>query len=259
MMDLKTPLYKVIIVDDESPARANIRYSLEDYPEWEVIAECSRGEQVFQTVEQLKPDVVFLDIKMPGINGLTVGKQLQTLDSPPLIVFVTAFDAHAIEAFEMCALDYLLKPFDDDRFNKTIKRLKKMLLGHITQSNQVNQLDHISSKSKQPLKTLIVRSVGRIQLIEVNKIKWLSTAGNYVELHLKDNVILHRVSLSKLENHLPNDDFFRIHRTAMVRISQIQEFITLADGQYAVKLKTGESINVSQSYKEKLLFRLGIE
>ncbi|TQV88617.1 LytR/AlgR family response regulator transcription factor [Aliikangiella coralliicola] len=251
--------YKALIVDDESLARANIEYSLMEFSDWSICGQCSRGDQVLDSVKQQDPDVVFLDIKMPGLDGLSVCEQLQQLNKPPLIVFVTAFDVHAVDAFELCALDYLLKPFDDERFAKTIDRVEKLLINNHDQQEQVNQLKQVSAQPNEKLETLIVRSVGRIQLIAIEKINWLSTAGNYVELHLDDQIILHRVSLSYLEKHLTTEDFFRIHRTAMIRISQVNEFLTLADGQYAVVLKTGEQVSVSQSYKERLLCRLGIE
>ncbi|WP_444996238.1 LytR/AlgR family response regulator transcription factor [Aliikangiella sp. IMCC44359] len=251
--------FTALIVDDENLARANIKYSLDDYPYWQVIGECNRGDKVFESVCKQGPDVVFLDIKMPGLNGLKVCQQLQQLDNPPFIIFVTAYDIHAVEAFELCALDYLLKPFDDSRFSKTIERVEQLLINNQNQIKQVEQLEQLSDENEESLTTLIVRSVGRIQLIEIDKINWLSTAGNYVELHLADKTILHRVSLSYLEKHLSKDDFIRVHRTAMIRHSQVSEFLTLADGQYSVLLKTGEKVNVSQTYKDRLLQLLGIE
>jgi len=196
---------------------------------------------------------------MPGLSGLEVCQLLQDLEHPPIVVFVTAFDAHAIEAFELCALDYLLKPFDDERFSKTIERLVEQLSDQTSQKMQVNQLEKITQNKDESLSTLIVRSVGKIQLIKVEDINWLSTAGNYIELHLESQTILHRVSLSYLEKHLPQNEFCRVHRTAMVRTSQISEFLTLAEAQYAVVLKNGDNVNVSQSYKHKLLEQLGIE
>lgn len=247
-----------LIVDDEKLARANITYSLNDFDNWQVVGECSRGDQVLDSVSKFSPDVVFLDIKMPGLNGLKACHQIQQLTKPPLIIFATAYDAHAVEAFELCALDYLLKPFDDERFAKTIERVELLLGSQQTQQAQVEQLELLSSQEKRKLSTLIVRSVGRIQLIEVKQINWLSTAGNYVELHLDEKVILHRVSLSYLEKHLPEGEFLRVHRTAMIRVSQVTEFLTLADGQYAVMLKNGEKVNVSQTHKENLLYQLGV-
>jgi two-component system, LytTR family, response regulator len=247
-----------LIVDDEKLARANITLSLAETPGWKVVGECSRGDLVLGAVKQLNPLVVFLDIKMPGLNGLKVCHQLQQLAKPPFIVFVTAYDVHAIEAFELCALDYLLKPFDDDRFSKTLRRVESLLASDHNQHQQVNQLDRVGQSDSSELDTLIVRSVGRIQLINVSDVNWLSTAGNYIELHLGEQMILHRVSLGYLEKHLPKDDFMRVHRTAMIRVSEVSEFLTLADGQYAVILKNGDKVLVSQTHKDRLLQRLGI-
>ncbi|MCW8875679.1 MAG: LytTR family DNA-binding domain-containing protein [Kangiellaceae bacterium] len=252
---------KTLIVDDEKLARRTIAASLEEFPKWQAVGECDRGDQVLSDVQSLNPDVVFLDIKMPGMDGLEVCRQLQDTAKPPVIIFVTAFDAHAVEAFELCALDYLLKPYDDKRFSQCLERAEDLLTTQQTQSLQIDQLNKVSDPKNQntALETLIVRSVGRIQLISVADVKWLSTAGNYVELHMHEQAILHRVSMSFLEKHLNDADFIRVHRKSMIRLSQVSEFLTLADGQYAVILKNGDKVNVSQSYKENLLNRLGIE
>jgi len=249
---------KVLVVDDESLARKTLSFSINEYTDWAQVGECDRGDKVIQSVSELKPDVVFLDIKMPGIDGLKACEELQCLDNPPLIVFVTAFDAHAIEAFELCALDYLLKPYDDDRFVKTVEKIKQSLDSKLLQEKQISQLNSVTKDNNKILDTLIVRSVGRVQLIDTKEVNWLSTAGNYVELHTEHGVILHRVSLSYLEKHL-EDDFLRVHRTAMLRVSQVSEFLTISEGQYTAVLKNGEKVSVSQSYRENLLQRLGIE
>lgn len=248
----------VLIADDESLARKTIRFSIEEYTEWQVVKECDQGGTVLEEVESTKPNVVFLDIRMPGSNGLEVCQKLQELEEPPVIVFVTAFDSHAVEAFELCALDYLLKPYDDNRFNKMVERVEQTLSNKLDQKVQLEQLSQVSRKQPTVLDKLIVRSVGRIQLISTNTVQWLSTAGNYVELHTDNGVILHRVSLSYLEKHL-EDDFLRVHRTAMLRVSQVVEFVTESEGQYSAILKSGDAVNVSQRYKEGLLQRLGIE
>ena len=247
-----------LIVDDEKLARSNIRLSLQEYKNWEIVGECDRGDEVLNQVKALNPDVVFLDIKMPGLDGLKVCQSLQQLNSPPLIVFATAYDIHAVDAFELCALDYLLKPFDDERFNQTIERIEELHRIHHRQFEQVDQLNQISNPNSC-LKNLIVRSVGRIQLIPVESINWISTAGNYVELHQHDKTILHRVSLSYLEKHLPPDEFLRVHRTAMIRVTEVTEFRTLSDGQYSVILSNNEEVGVSQSYREVLMKRLGVD
>lgn len=257
----KTPDHLIsisaLIVDDESLARKTIRYSLKNFKNWHVCGECERGDNVLTKVKELQPDIVFLDIKMPGINGLNVCIKLQSLEKPPLIIFITAYDEHAVEAFELCVLDYLLKPYNDERFEKAIQKAESQLKDSYSQSQQIAQLNKISNSDKSTLDTLVVRSVGRIQLINVEQVNWLSTAGNYVELHLKDQVILHRTSLSYLEKHLDND-FVRVHRTAMLRLSQVKEFLTVAEGQYCAVLKNGDQVTVSQSYKDTLLELLGI-
>ncbi|MGX5203502.1 LytR/AlgR family response regulator transcription factor [Aliikangiella sp. IMCC44632] len=250
---------RAIIVDDENLARESIRVSLNQYSDWDIVGECNRGDEVVTLVKQVKPDVVFLDINMPGQNGLTVCKALQNTPQPPFIIFVTAYDLHAVEAFELCALDYLLKPFDDQRFQQTLSRASEQIKHHEVHKKQVAQLTQVSSNANEILTTLIVRSVGKIQLVDVSDLLWVSTAGNYLELHLKEGVILHRVSLSYLEKHLSKQEFIRVHRTAMIRFSLVREFITVADGQYNVILSNGDQVAVSQTYKAELLKKLGIE
>ncbi|WP_196139815.1 LytTR family DNA-binding domain-containing protein [Aliikangiella sp. G2MR2-5] len=258
-LNSQTNKIKAIIVDDESLARKTIRFSLKQYANWEVCDEYSQGEQALEGITVYQPDVVFLDIKMPGIDGITLCNKLQKFNKVPLIIFVTAFDNHAIEAFELCALDYLLKPFDDERFAKAIKKAEELLAITNPQTNQLNQLEQVTKNENAKLDKLIVRSVGKIQLIDVEKINWISTAGNYVELHLDDQNILHRVSLSFLQKHLSADIFLRVHRTALVRVSLVSEFLTLAEGNYAIVLINGDKVNVSQTYKDILMKKLGIE
>lgn len=251
-------MIKALIVDDEPLARKTINYSLKAFEDWEVCGECERGDEVMAQLGLLTPDVVFLDIKMPGLDGLTICSKIQAMGSPPIIIFVTAFDAHAVEAFELCALDYLLKPYDDKRFEKTIEKTEQRLSQVDVQNVQLEQLSQLTKNKESKIETLIVRSVGRIQLVDVKTVNWLSTAGNYVELHQDDQTILHRVSLRSLEQHLSDGDFIRVHRTAMIRLSKVKEFLTIAEGQYAAILNNGDKVSVSQSYKDKLLEKLGI-
>ncbi len=251
-------IIKALIVDDEKLARQTIIYSLKAFQQWKVCGECDRGDKVIETIHKTKPDVIFLDIKMPGMNGLDICQQLQQFKKPPLVIFITAFDQHAIQAFDFCALDYLLKPYDDKRFAKSIDKAVLSLNNQSIYQQQLNQFKQLSQNKNHQAQHLIVRSVGRIQLIKTDEIIWISTAGNYVELHTKKATILHRVSLSQLAEHLEND-FIRVHRTAMLRVSQVIEIISESEGQYSALLKSGNKVPVSQSYKDKLLHALGIQ
>ena len=247
----------VLIVDDEYLARANLAVALEENCDWQVVGECARGDGVMQSVEQLKPQVIFLDIRMPGLDGLAVSAQLMSLEDPPVLVFVTAFDQHAVEAFELCALDYLLKPFDDDRLLQTIKRVEKILESD-EKPVAMGQWQQLNDAKQQYLTQMAVRSVGKVQLVDVKDIIWMGSAGNYVELHLTQSCILHRVSLSYLEKHLDPEVFIRIHRTSIIRVAQVVEFLTLPDSSYAVMLKNGDKVSLSQRYKAGFLRRLDL-
>ena len=272
----------VLLVDDELLARANMRAALEDCCDWRIVGECERGSDVLDSVQRLSPQVVFLDIKMPGLDGLQVSRQLMKLAQPPVLVFVTAFDQHAVEAFELCALDYLLKPFDDERLVQTIQRIEKVVNSGESPVGlqQWQQLNQAADSESQYLTQVAIRSVGKVQLVAIKDIVWMASAGNYVELHLDQNSVnnsnhtnnnnnsnssssssssssvLHRVSLSYLEKHLDPAIFTRVHRTSIIRLSEVSEFLTLPDASYAVVLKSGAKVTVSQRYKETLLASL---
>lgn len=254
------PAIRALIVDDEKLARLNIRAALADYPHWHVQADLANSQTLFEALREHPADVVFLDIHMPGVNGMDAARLLNTLPQCPLIIFVTAYDRYAVEAFELFALDYLLKPFDDDRFQLCLQRAEQALSDGSYRHHQQRWQEHLAEHGNATgqLKQLVIRSVGSIRLIPMNEVSWFAASGNYVEVHHREGMHLHRVSLAFLEQQLDMREFCRVHRSAIIRLAEVREFQSPADDQYRLVLRDGSTVKVSASYKNHLLERLGI-
>jgi two-component system LytT family response regulator len=246
-------MLKVLIADDERIARDIIALLLSRQTGIETIEEARDGAQVLEKVQQSRPDIIFMDIQMPGTTGIQLAK---LLDPSIVIVFVTAYDEFALAAFELNATDYLLKPFEDKRFFTAWERAKKKVLekvktDYVKLAELVNHMkDGIQKNHKS---RLLVKEPGRIKLIDVEQINFITGAGNYVELHLfDDKVILHRETLTVLEGQLDPALFIRIHRSSIVRLSSLQELQSNDNGDYTVVLKSGDILTLSRSNKIKL-------
>ncbi|GEA09482.1 hypothetical protein KUL42_42430 [Alteromonas sp. KUL42] len=245
-------MIKVLIADDERLARETIKMLLNERDEIIEVWEASTGEETISLATAMQPDIVFLDIEMPQKNGLEVAQLL-----PPhcLLVFVTAFNQHAIEAFELNAVDYILKPFDDDRFKKMLDKIYDRLASNSALGlSQIKEVIRQATLQSEHYKArLVVRDPGRIRLIDVANILYISGAGNYAELHLDDgSVILHRETLTSLETQLDPNMFLRIHRSTIVRHNAIRELNPTDKGDYNVVLRTGESVVLSRRNRDKL-------
>lgn len=237
----------VIIIDDEPLARINLRMLIEKYTDWKIVLELDNGLDVEAYVNQLKPDLIFMDVRMPQRNGISAATGLLSIEDAPFIVFTSAFSDYALQAFELYALDYLLKPFSDDRFKQTLERLKKF-----SGSNDTS-LKPADYPAKNFLKILIVRSVGLIQVVDLKDVIWFRGCGNYVEVILHNEKYLHRVPMTYLEENLDPNIFSRCHRSAIVRLSSIKEIRSQDDGQFTLTLKNGDTLKLSQTYKETIL------
>lgn len=235
----------VIIIDDEPLARINLRMLIEKYTDWKIVLELDNGMDLEDYVNRLKPDLIFMDVRMPKRNGISAATGLLTLETPPLVVFTSAFSDYALQAFELYAMDYLLKPFSDERFKQTLDRLKK-LSGNA----------EATTKEKNYLKVLIVRSIGLIQVVDVKDVIYFRGSGNYVEVMLENEKYLHRVPMTFLEENLDPQIFSRCHRSAIVRLSSIKEIRSQDDGQFTLVLKNGDTLKLSQTYKDDLLARM---
>ncbi|MYM69817.1 response regulator [Pseudoduganella sp. FT55W] len=245
-------LIDYIIIDDEAPGRTNLRLALAAHPGWRMLAECDSAAAARNALAHAPADVIFLDIQMPHESGLALARELSRLPAPPLIIFVTAYNTHALDAFEVHALDYLLKPIDDQRLAQALERAAAML-GYRQQDGYRNALrNYTDGAQARYAEALSVRSVGHIEQIKVEEILWLQSAGNYVELHLAARTVLHRVPLSRLEQLLRPDDFLRVHRTAIVRRSQIKRLSVIGDGRYELALACGAQLAVSERHVNEL-------
>lgn len=246
----------VIIVDDEPLARINLRQLIDKFTDWTVVLELENGQDLESHVTKLKPGVVFLDIRMPKRNGIATATGLLSLQNPPLVVFVSAYSDYALQAFELYALDYLLKPFSDERFQQTVARLNS-LSGKTDLVESVSRQQIESTQEKKYLKVLIIRSISLVQIVDLKDVIWFRGSGNYVEVILDKEKHLHRVSVSFLEENLNPEDFARCHRSAIVRLSAIKEIKTLDDGQSQIRLENSDTTKLSQTYKDSILEKIG--
>jgi two-component system LytT family response regulator len=245
---------RTIVCDDEPLARERIKRYLGNEADIEVVSECANGQEAVEAVAKFSPDLLFLDIQMPELDGFGVLKAIGP-QKVPAVIFVTAYDKYALSAFDVHALDYLLKPFNRDRFRRALGRARTQL-----EHDKVGQLDQRLLTLLEDLKTehkyldrLVVRSVGRVFFLKTNEIDWIEAAGNYVRLHVGREGHLLRETMSHLEAKLNPDKFLRIHRSTLVNIDRIKELQPLFSGDYTVILRDGRQLTLSRSYRDKLL------
>lgn len=237
---------RYLIVDDEAPSRLNLRLALAAFPGWTLVAECDGAASARAAMADADIDVVFLDIQMPRESGLALARDLSRLREPPLVIFVTAYSTHAIDAFEVHALDYLLKPLDDARLAHAVERSEAMLRQR--QREAFGQVLRNYVEAPPYPETFSVRSTGRIEQVRVADVLWIESAGNYVELHLAARTVLHRIPLARLEALLKPDDFLRVHRGTIVRRDQVKVLEVAGDGSYRLLLRCGAEVAVSERY-----------
>jgi two-component system LytT family response regulator len=250
------PEIRALIVDDEPLARERIRTLLEADEDVEVVGECSNGKEALVALEERTPDLVFLDVQMPDLDGFGVLAAADP-DKLPAVIFVTAYDKYAVDAFEVHALDYILKPFDRDRFRKALDRAKARL-GDARELDLrlVSLLEELQDK-KRHLKRFVIKSGGRILFVRTEEIDWIEAAGNYVELHVGKDSHLLRETMNKLESRLDSKTFIRIHRRTIVNLDRIKQFEGVSHGEYVVVLKDGTRLASSRGYREALQRLLG--
>jgi two-component system LytT family response regulator len=239
---------RYLIVDDEAPGRTNLRLAMAAYPDWELAGECHSAAGARAALASQDVDLVFLDIRMPGESGLVLAREISRLREPPLVVFVTAYGEHALDAFDVHALDYLLKPLGDARLAQTLERSAAMLRQRQREAYGAALRDYVNADAARALEHLNVCSVGRIERIGVADILWIESAGNYVELHLAGRTVLHRIPLNRLETLLPPQAFLRVHRGAIVRRDQLARLDTTGDGTWRLTLRCGGAVAVSERY-----------
>lgn len=245
---------RTLIVDDEPLGRERVRTLLARDDEIEVVGECGDGKKAITAIQKLKPDLLFLDVQMPELDGFGV---LEAISGGPIpaIVFVTAFDKYAVQAFEVHALDYLLKSFDRERFEATLKRAK-LAIGRSRESALNERLtgliEDLEARKERPTR-LVIRAAGRITFLRVDEIDWIEAADNYVRVHVGKEAHLMRETLQSLEKRLDPEQFLRIHRSHLVNLERIRELRPIFHGDYLVKLMNGTELTLSRNYREKLL------
>jgi two-component system LytT family response regulator len=249
---------QVLIVDDEPLACERIRTLLADAPDVTIAGEYHDGRTAAAAIRKLAPDIVFLDVQMPEMDGFQVLQSLalQNLDaaSLPVIVFVTAFDQYAIKAFDVCALDYLLKPFDRERFQQALERgrteLARRATGHLDQ--RLRGALEAWQKREQYTSRLVIKSGGRVFFLRVQEIDWIEACGNYVQLHAGGQKHLHRETMARMEAALDPALFARIHRSTIVNVERIKELQPLFRGDYTVILRGGQELTLGRAYRARL-------
>jgi two-component system, LytTR family, response regulator len=231
---------RVVVADDEPLARRGIVARLATYPDVEVVEECGDGESALAAVRRLRPDLLFLDVQMPGMSGLEALGRLAASELP-LIIFTTAYGEHALRAFEVHAIDYLLKPLDDRRFAEAVARARQML--------------SLGASGTAPVRFAIKRG-NTVTFVPAADVEWIEGVGDYAGLHTAERTHLLREPLHRLEQRLDAADFVRIHRSIIVRIDRIRAFQPLANRDGLVKLFNGTELRVSRTYRDRLSARL---
>ncbi len=246
---------RTLVVDDEPLARARILKLLEQFDYITILGECKNGREALQQIKTYKPDLVFLDIQMPDLNGFDVLEK-EELKPLPFIIFVTAFDQYAIKAFDVHAIDYLLKPYDDDRFIQALNHAKEQILlkdASMLHQKMLNILDTYQNQYSDSLTAIEIKEKGRIKLIRIQDIYWIEAEGNYLKIHLESGRHLIRQTLQTIEEQLDKAFFIRIHRSMIVNALYIENIKYRGNNQYAFNLRNGEKIISSRSYKEEVL------
>lgn len=256
-MAAKRSTIRVVIVDDEPIARRGIRQHLATYPQVEIIGECRHGQEAVATILAMQPDLVFLDIQMPEMNGFDVVRAIG-IEAMPMVIFVTAYDQYALEAFAVYAFDYLLKPIDPERFHQTFARSLQHLQANDWTVVQ-ERLDALMQATRQPqpvapspVERLVIKEGGRIFFVEVANIQWIESAGNYVHIHTDDQKHLLRETMSGMEAKLDARRFVRISRAALINTRFVKAFMPYAKGRFLVQFEDGTQLTTSRHYRANL-------
>ncbi len=246
------PTVRTLIVDDEPLARERLRALLLEEPDVEVVGECADGCQAVVAIEEFKPDLVFLDVEVPNLDGFRI---LESVGGKiPAIVFVTAYDHYALRAFDVRAVDYILKPFGRERLQKALAHARAQITREKSTdlSGQIVALLEEMRPQKSFLKRIMIKSAGRLYFLRTADVDWVEAAGNYVRLHVGAESHLLRETMNGLEARLDPERFLRIHRSTIVNIERIKELQPWFHGDYVVILKDDHQLTMSASYRERL-------
>jgi two-component system LytT family response regulator len=240
---------KTVIVDDEPLARELIREYLTRYNEIQVIAECGDGRSAIETINNHRPDLIFLDVQMPGCDGFEV---LEGLAEIPMVIFCTAYEQYALKAFEVSAVDYLLKPYDRERFDQAVGRVLDRRVESESMTSQVIALMQTLQKEYTYAKRLFVRLRGRVVPVDTTDVEWIEAQGDYAEIHTGKGSFLTSQNLSHLESLLDPVSFIRIHRSSIVNVHRIKELTRSESGSYTVTTTSGRQLPVGRTRVDRL-------
>ena len=252
---------RAVIVDDEELARRGIRVRLQRFSEVDIVAECSNGAKAIEAIRRYAPNLVFLDVQMPGKTGFDVIEEVGR-EAFPYVIFVTAHDRYAIRAFEVNALDYLLKPIDDERFDTALQRAREALVSDRDRDfgqRLASALGEIASGDPATWQSerIVVRSGGRVVFVKTSDVDWVEAAGDYVTLHVGKKSWLLRETIAEMERKLHAKGFTRIHRSTIVNADRIGEMHALDNGEYRLVLHDGTQLKLSRSHRHQLQALLG--
>jgi len=252
---------RALIVDDEPLARERIRSLLAEDPDVEVIGECADGREAVEAIRALAPDLMFLDVQMAEMDGFAVLSEIGG-DRIPAVIFVTAYDRHALKAFEVHALDFLLKPLDRERFGRALQRTKDHLqfaTPGVLNQRILNLLEDLKKPQPGYADRLALKTGGRVSFLKTDEVDWIEGEGNYARLHVNKQSHLIRETMNQLESRLDPTRFLRIHRSTIVNTERIKEIQPLFNGAYGVLLKDGTRLTLSRGYRERLRVLTGEE
>lgn len=249
---------RVLVVDDEPLAREKIRGMVADDLDVRIVGECANGAEAIEAIRSLHPDLLLLDVQMPEAGGFDVLDAIEGEARPP-VIFITAYDHYAVRAFEVHALDYLLKPFDRERFLVAIERAKRRIRGERANGVDARLIALLEQLHEPPryCERLVVKSGGRVFFLNTEEIDWIEAEGNYVSIHAGSKSHLLRETLTSLESQLDPREFIRVNRSAIVNINRIKELQPWSHGEFHILLDDGTQLTLSRNYREKLQAALG--
>jgi two-component system, LytTR family, response regulator len=241
-VEARSQKLRALVIDDEPLARSSVLALLRQDPSIEVIGECNSGLEALEVIPRTRPDLLFLDVQMPECDGFEVLERMHT-DSSPAVIFVTAYDQYALRAFEAGALDYLLKPFDNDRFFLALERVKQKV---------------ITGRRDPKPERFVIKATGQVLFVKISDVDWIEAADYYCCLHVGPKTHLLRRSMSELEQELDHNVFCRIHRSSIVNLERVEGLRLNPDGEYEVLLENGVRLRISRSYRKQLQTKMGV-
>lgn len=244
---------KILIIDDEPLARDLIRTYLSSHKDLVIVGECENGFEGFKLINELQPDIIFLDVMMPKLTGF---EMLELIEDPPVVIFSTAYDEYAIKAFEANAIDYLLKPYDKDRFDEAITKAKRNVEYRKESPQMVNNYT-VDFDKEEVLNRVAVRTGSKINIIAVDEIQYLEALDDYVKIHSSIGIFVKQNTMKYYETHLSDDEFVRIHRSYILRIKEMARIEPMGKDTHVVVLHDGKELPVSRTGYSKLREMLG--